>query len=185
MVAPKAQGKGITASGFLATWMELTTAIAAAFRMTDAEAKRLSGSTTARIIGAIPFIAGCVDPERTALAHLATYVMASKDGFARFQFDHKAADDLDVYARLRSIAGFEGGDEGVIAHGMALLALNMVQGYRTDIEKDRASGEYNALVSGAWDFEATRASLMDTLADNPAPELAELAGDLEALSFWF
>ena len=139
-------------------WAELAAQIADTFRMRAPEAAALKANQTARLIAAIPFAAGCAEPERSALSHLATYLLAGSPSCRRV-FDHKAADDRDALARLAPIADFQGGDKEVIDRGMRLLAIIMVSGYRHDLEKDAKSGEYNPLLAKAWKADETIAAL--------------------------
>lgn len=139
-------------------WKELAGKIASAYRMGEAEGARLLRNRTARLIAAIPFVAGCDHPERTALAHLSTFVLASSEACRRV-FDHDKSDDADPLARLAPIADFAGGDRTVIDRGMSLLAVIMTNGYEKDLEKDKRSGEYNPILAGAWKAEETRKKL--------------------------
>ena len=53
------------------------------------------------------------------------------------------------------ISHFQGGDKNIIEHGMDMLALIMLKGYKTSQETDAENGTYNPLNSGAWDYEAS------------------------------
>ena len=151
-------------------WNRLAASAAEACRMDESEGGSLRSSRAARIVGALPFLAGCRNPERTALAHLAVLVLASR-GSSRAVFDHGPGDDRDPLARLEPIARFPGGDPAVIRKGMALLGLLLLGGYERDRAKDAASGEYNPLNSGAWNLEETRARLKAEAASAKVPEL--------------
>jgi len=72
----------------------------------------------------------------------------------------RLAYDVEPLARLSAIADFSGGDPGILARGMALLALCMLSGYRRDAAKDAAAGEYNPVNSGAWDSGRVEAALL-------------------------
>ena len=158
--------------------------VAEAFRMQDSERSRFSDSRTARLVGALPFLAECRNPERTALGHLAVFVLASRGG-SRKIFDHTPADDAEPLARLEPIARFPGGDPAVIRKGMALLGLLMLGGYEKDREKDAANGEYNPLNSGAWNSNEVRARLKAEAASTKVSELdAILAVDEAVRGFW-
>ena len=135
-----------------ALWRDLSARIAAAYRMTENEAARLASNRTARLVAAIPFLAGCDHPERTALEHLSTFVLSSTESCKRI-FDHDESDNVSPAARLAPIADFQGGDRAVIEEGMARLAMIMANGYQKDLEKDKASGEYNPILAGAWKHE--------------------------------
>jgi hypothetical protein len=80
-------------------WLELASAVSRAYRMDEAAAGRLAANKTARLVAAIPYLAGCAEPRRRALAHLGTFVLADSDG-ARRDFDHKPEDDVDALRRL-------------------------------------------------------------------------------------
>lgn len=166
------------------TWTRLTGLIAEAFRMDGSERVRLAGSRAARITGALPYLAGCRNPERTALSHLAAFVLACRGG-SRKVFDHGPADDAEPLARLEPIGRFPGGDPAVIRKGMALLGLLMLGGYERDREKDAARGEYNPLNSGAWKAGEVRARLAAEAASAKVPELdAILTADEAVRGFW-
>jgi hypothetical protein len=139
-------------------WRGLASIASSAFGMDAGRAARLAANPTAKLIAAIPFLAGCREPARTALAHLATFIVASSEAGESI-FDHGPGDDYDPLARLATIAGFEGGDPAVIDKGMKVLARMMVEGYKMDVEADREKGQYNPLGSGAWNAEEALASL--------------------------
>ena len=166
-------------------WARLTSLITEVFRMDDAERVRLESSRAARITGALPYLAGCRNPERTALAHLAAFVLACRGG-ARKVFDHGPADDAEILARLEPVGRFPGGDPAVIRKGMALLGLLMLGGYERDRENDAVSGEYNPLNSGAWKAEEIRARLAAEAASAKVPELDAIIRTDEASvrGFW-
>jgi hypothetical protein len=156
-----------------AVWDELVGSIAEAFRLDTSERERLGQSTTARLIGALPFIAGCPKPERVALSHLSIYVLASR-GRARKIFDHSPEDDKDPRARLEPISHFPGGDPAVVRKGMAILELLLLGGYDKDRSKDAASGEYNPLNAGVWNKEEITARLQAEAHSTKIPELDSL-----------
>jgi hypothetical protein len=155
----------------LTTWDEISSAIAHAFRMTETETVAFRDCNTARFIAALPFLAGCEHPYRTALAHLATYTLASfHDRGCCEIFDHAPNDDKDVFARLEPISHFSGGDRHILQAGMARLALTMVAGYQRDQAKDSDAGQYNPLNSKAWDFQSKLIELR-IIADSGNPVL--------------
>ncbi|HOX19098.1 MAG TPA: hypothetical protein PKW82_11620 [Spirochaetales bacterium] len=97
----------------------------------------------------------------------------------------RLAYDVEPLARLSAIADFSGGDPGILARGMALLALCMLSGYRRDAAKDAASGEYNPINSGAWDADRVEAALRSDLDPSGAEALdAILTADEAVTVFW-
>ena len=142
----------------LSQWSYLVGEIAKVFRLTDKEKEKLDNNPTARIIATIPFEAKCKEPERTAIAHLCLY-MAELKGFQKF-CSHTKEDDNDIYNRLAFISTFEGGNQAVIEHGMAILALIMLEGYNKSKQKDIAEGVYNPIVAGVWNYQTVKNTLL-------------------------
>ena len=59
-------------------WRSMVASVVATFAMDEADARRLEDNNAAQLIGALPFLAGCAHPERTALSHLTTLIAASR-----------------------------------------------------------------------------------------------------------
>jgi hypothetical protein len=139
-------------------WAQIVSVLSSSFSMDTARSGEFAAMQTPRFIAAIPFLAGCRKPTRTAIAHVAAYVIAG-DKLGEAVFDHSAEDDYDVMARLASIANFEGGDPAIIARGMKILAKSMVEGYVRDAEADAKAGIYNPVNAKRWDAQALLAQL--------------------------
>jgi hypothetical protein len=166
------------------TWEKIASIVASVFAMDKSRKERLLDNPTAKLIAAIPFLAGCYESERTAIAHVATYVIAGSDA-AEAVFDHKAGDNYDVLARLASIGQFEGGNPAIINRGMKLLAKIMIEGYRRDIDSDKAAGKYNPLGQGAWNASEKLSSLESSIATTSDEEMDSIAvGASIAASWW-
>ncbi len=146
-----------------ALWGKLADIAVDSLRMTDGEAERFRSSRVARLVGLLPYLAGCEDAERTALSHLATLVIAGR-GEARRAFDHCPADDAEPLARLRTVSDYKGGDEAIISRGLTLLGLCMVAGYRRDEEADRLLGAYNPVLEAPEAASKALAALRQALA---------------------
>jgi hypothetical protein len=160
-------------------WKRLAAIIAAAFGFDKEKAARFLASPTAKLVGALPFLAGCREPERTAVAHLGTLVLASHPT-AKDIFDHNEGDDYDSLARLAPISHFEGGDPAVINRGMKLLASMMIRGYKKDLASDKQAGLYNPLVAKKWDASAKLSALSSAVsasANDEMDQIAAAAGD--------
>lgn len=154
-------------------WEEISGSVAAAFRMTAEEEARLRGGTIAKLIASIPFLAGCEDAERTAVAHLGTYILSVRE--TKRYFDTRPEDGSSVLERLRLISSFKGGDRRIIDRGLRLLALNMVSDYRRDIEEDACLGKYNPVSAGAWDYEETVVDLQYKILSVACEEMESIA----------
>ena len=156
----------------LPEWNYIVEESAIVFRLTDVEKNQLSNSTTARIIATIPFAANCEEPERTAIAHICLY-LAELKGFQRY-CAHVPSDDNDIFNRLEAISNFKGGNREIINHGMNLLALKMLEGYKRSSQKDEKNGIYNPLVSGKWNYKSIKNDLLNKLSKIDCPALDEL-----------
>lgn len=165
-------------------WLTLSASVAETFRMTEDESQRLFKSKTAKLIAALPLLAGCDQAERTALTHLSVYVLSSR-GAARWIFDHTPEDDVDVFRRLASISTFQGGDQVVLGRGMRLLALQMICGYARDQAKDTVTGEYNPLLAGTWDARTLIDGLIAEIQERPCAEMDTIMSIHEAQFQWW
>ncbi len=158
-------------------WSEICDAISSTFKLSREAESRLRESKTARLIAELPFVAGCENPKRTALANLSVYILAATGG--KEAFLHSPDDDWDVFARLRLGMNHHGGNKRTLAHGMAVLALIMLHDYRRDEEDDLSTGKYNPLNSGVWNFQEKKNTLLRIIADNFDPAIEEIADTSE------
>jgi hypothetical protein len=149
--------------------------MAETFRFTESEHAAFACNSTARLIAALPFAAGCDEPERTALAHLAVYLTEIRGG-SRIGA-HTQADNANPLTRLRLIASFKGGDQRVIQHGMYQLALIMLHGYERSKAADARHQVYNPLNDGSWDAHTMNHWLIKTIHTFPGDLLDQLVPD--------
>jgi len=158
-----------TDSWNLPEWSYFVDEISEVFRLTKEEKASLNESITAKIIATIPFAAGCMEPERTAIAHLCAF-MAELKGFQKY-CAHLPEDDFFVFNRLDNLATFKGGDKKIIDHGMNILALIMVEGYKKSMKKDEMNGVYNPFVSGKWNYASIKNNLLKDISSISVPDL--------------
>tara|TARA_B100000614_G_scaffold245063_1_gene249809 strand:+ start:697 stop:1248 length:552 start_codon:yes stop_codon:yes gene_type:complete len=169
---------------FTDSWPAIADAVGHAFRMSDAERSWLRDKRVARLIAAIPFVAGCRHPERTAVTHLGTYILSGRETASSFHAS--VDDDSDILDRLRPIMTFRGGDRTLVDAGMAFLALNMLEDYRDDIQIDAALGKYNPVASGAFRFETIRSALLAMISPEARDTYAAaIDGDPGTLAYWY
>ena len=153
-------------------WDSFVTQISKVFRLTKEEENNFKNSITAKIIATIPFVAGCKDAERTAIAHLSLY-MVEKQGFQDYCC-HLPSDDDNLLERLSFISTFEGGNQLVIEHGMYILALIMIEGYKHSAKKDIKYGIYNPIANGKWHYTTKKNEILTVLKKFPCEELDSL-----------
>ena len=148
-------------------WDYFVSEIQTIYRLTDEETDKFSNSTTAKIIAAIPFVAGCYRPEVTAIAHLSLY-MNELIGFQKY-CACTPIDSIDVFERLEPISHFRGGNKKIIEYGMYTLAYIMIEGYHKSMRRDAENGIYNPFVSGDWNYKTLRNKIYNLVFDDPNP----------------
>ena len=153
-------------------WNNFVNQISKVFRLTQEEQETFANSITAKIIAKIPFAAGCKDAERTAIAHL-SLSMVEKKGFQEY-CAHLPSDDENLLNRLAFISTFEGGNELIIEHGMYMLALIMIEGYKHSAKKDIKYGVYNPIANGKWNYNEKKKEILDILKKTSCAELDSL-----------
>lgn len=151
------------------TWATISADVAAAMRMSDAERECFQNKAVAKLIAAIPFLAECEDAERTAVAHLGTYLLSVRE--TKKYFNAKPEDSESITERLRLGTNFKGGRDEIIERGMRLLALVMVTDYRRDAEEDVFLRKYNPVSAGDFDYDTTVRELEKRIKEVSCPEM--------------
>lgn len=156
---------------FNLNWNDLCDRIGITFNMDSGKIMWLREKKVARLIAAIPYLAGCNKPRQTAAAHLSVYLLSVFEA-TKSIFHHEAwNDDISLMNRLMPIGNFEGGDSLLIKRGMNLLALNMVCGYERDIQKDIILKKYNPVGEGSWDYKKLKMNLIEHIENVSSPEM--------------
>lgn len=165
-------------------WHGIVKKMAPVYRLTANEEKLLKANRVAKLIAAIPYLAECRNPERSAIGNVSSYMIA-KHSSLREVFDHIPADDKNIGCRLQGISRFEGGNQAVIDRGMNILYLTMVCNYQKDLQSDTELGKYNPIASGTWNYESLVHSLLADIAETPCPEMDKIFGAEEGTrGFW-
>lgn len=165
-------------------WMEIADRVGSAFRMTGDEKRSLSEGRIAKLIAATPFLAGCDEARRTAVAHLGSYILSIRPETKKYA-DCSKGDGAALLERFRLISNFKGGDSRIIERSLNLLALNMVSDYRRDIEEDDRLGKYNPIAAGLWNFEEMVVDLQYKVACVECPEMDEILPiELSPMGYW-
>lgn len=94
------------------TWESFCKEFKKVFKLTKKEEQSLAQNTTAHFLYRLPFIAGCINPERTALAHLILYIteafLLNKTPHLLSVTNHTPADDSYIFSRVRPLMNFSG-----------------------------------------------------------------------------
>lgn len=159
-------------------WENIAASVADAFRMDKEDREWLLNKNLAKLIAAIPYLAGCEDPGRTAITHLGAYILSIR---IKTVANCQPTDDADLFRRLEMINTFIGGDQAIIQKGMSLIALNMIADYARDIEEDRIFGKYNPVDSGAIDYEFEKKRLETIIEAVECREMDEIMSKDESI----
>ena len=163
-------------------WDRIADSVAQAFRFTPEEQERFRTKELAKLIAAIPFLAGCKDPLRTAVSHLGTYVLSVR---LKDTANARPSDDEHLFRRLELLGNFIGGDPEIIQRGMNLIALCMIGDYARDIEEDQRLGKYNPISAGIIDYEAEKRRLIREIEAVPCPDMDRILTPKASLcKFW-
>ncbi len=153
-----------------AVWHEIVEHLAVSFNLDAEMREKLEAKNTARLIGAIPFIGECDHPFKTAVQHVAIYILSIQEGTKQY-FHHTQADDVSLGSRLQPIMQFSGGNPVLLTRGMNLLMLQMVAGYLRDVEKDMKNTKYNPVAAGVWNAEELIERLSQEIESVPHVEM--------------
>ncbi len=170
---------------FIKIWEMLCGDVCAAFQFSDRKKELLGKKNIARLIGALPFLAGCQNQKQTAIAHLSVYILSLSPTTKEIYYHQIWEDDKHVLNRLRPINNFVGGNPLVIKKGMSLLALNMLSDYQRDIDKDFEKQKYNPIGAGRWEFVKMKNQLLETINSIDCPEIDDIMDPgIACQGFW-
>jgi|GEM_PF-453206 len=164
-------------------WSDLLGRISTVFRLDGDRRTGLESNTVFRLVAALPYLAGCDEPARTALSHMATFLLAADDA-TRDVYAHGFRDSSDLQHRLEPISHFLGGDERLIRRGMRLLTLAMIADHVHDEQADRDDGKFNPVGAGHWDAEELMGRIRLELADIPCPEMDAILDPDQIPGYW-
>ncbi|MFW5880556.1 MAG: hypothetical protein ACOCU9_02880, partial [Spirochaetota bacterium] len=154
------------------TWSALVDHVADEFGLEKRGRSALRAKEIAKLIGAIPYLAGCDDPQDLAPANLRHYV-ASCGAFKKL-YAATPENSAETLGRLAPLH-YNGGDEAVIRRGMSLIALNMLADYKRDVELDRSLGKYNPIGAGDWDYDEKLCELLRNIDAVDCPDMDDIA----------
>ncbi len=164
-------------------WEAITNKIGGTFRLNSTELDSLRNNKIAKLIACIPFIAECIEPERTALTHLSTYMLA-KDPACKEDFIHNLSDNKDILSRIQPLNTFRGGLQRIIDRGINLLALIQLEDHKFDLEKDKAEGKYNPVLEGIWSYKKSKQQLIAAINGVPCPDMDSVIPPSEIEGWW-
>ncbi len=166
-----------------ATWHELVNKIASAFSFGRNRLDKMSTNSVLKLVAGIPYLANCDEPERIALAHMGTFILAGQDA-TRSAFAHSFRDSADLERRLDTISHFSDGNSRIIRWGMKLLTIAMINDHIHDRNADQADGKMNPVNAGHWVGEILIANLKEEIGDICDDRLNIFMSDVETQGYW-
>lgn len=124
-----------------------------------------------KLVGALPYLAGCSQPDRIALVHMVTFILMSTHGYPKEAFLHSKLDDISLNHRLALLNMFPDGNKKIIQRGMDILALVMIQDHMNDLHEDLQAGKYNPFLARTWDYRSLRTDLISRIKEHDCPEM--------------
>lgn len=127
-------------------------------RLTMGELERLRRSKVARLLAAVPYRAGCENPDLIAVLHVSMYVagMRSREFFA-----HR--DNQSLGDRIGMGLHYPDGDAEVIDAAMAILESVSLNDHKKDADADRRRGYPNPLNMGLVDYATEKRRIRERL----------------------
>ncbi|MCP4160116.1 MAG: hypothetical protein GY760_08595, partial [Deltaproteobacteria bacterium] len=136
-----------------------------------------------KLVACIPFIANCENPDRIALAHMGTYIMADNPA-CKENFSHNTFDNENIMKRLMLGSTFMGGIKSIIDRGMNLLALAQLEDHKKDLTIDQNEGKYNPILVGAWNYNTSKKQLLTAINGVPCPDMDAVIPPAEVQGYW-
>jgi hypothetical protein len=165
-------------------WYDLTDRISLIFNINEEKVIKMRSNKVMHLVAALPFIAGCRNPQRIALSHISIYMLASVEG-GRDTFQHNFTDNDSLFTRLERISHFDGGEPLILERGMNMIAYAMLGDHNHDKNDDAEIGKYNPLNTGVWNFEKITKKLKKEIKEMECPQLDKIMNiDMGPLSYW-
>jgi hypothetical protein len=163
-------------------WERISEDVANSFKMDEAEKERFKNKDIAKLIAAIPILAGCENAERTAVSHLGVYVLSNRE--TKHYFNPTVSDNKGIFERLKHIGNFTSGDPWIIKKGMNLIALTMLNDYKRDIHIDETLGKYNPVGENSFDYHDIKDKLKAQIASIECYEMDQIYNDGSTEAYW-
>ena len=165
------------------TWKRLLNMAKEVFSIDEERPANLRVNPVFKLIGALPFLAGCDEPERTALSHMSIFLLAASPA-TRPAFSHNFRDSANLERRMERISHFPGGQKKIINRGMKLLSLAMLSDHVHDIDSDRRIVKLNPVGAGHWDAHEIMKEIRLELLEHPCLAMDSIIDPTEPPLFW-
>ena len=165
-------------------WNELIERISILFQFTIDDKKKLSANKMAKLVAAIPYLALCKEPKRTALSHLSILFLAAHES-GKDVFVHNFSDNSSLLNRLERISHFDGGNQNIINRGMNLLCIIMLSDHIKDSIEDKSNKKYNPVESLVWNAQRQIEILEKKINGTDCDSMEKIISVNEAKANWW
>lgn len=164
-------------------WFDLTDKLAKVFSLDRPALADIRSNAVLKLVGALPYLADCDEPERTALAHMSIFVLAGHPA-TKPVFSHNFKDSASLEKRLEPVSHFSSGNPEVIDWGMKLLMIAMIQDHLHDAEEDLEAGKMNPINAGHWDGKELIEQIRCDMPQLTDSKFVNLMTDVELQTWW-
>ena len=171
-----------TDNPFYGKWNNLVNIVSSAFHLTEKERIALYKSRIARLIAAIPYLAGCEDVERTAISHLGIYMFTIR---TRNFFCTGTEEIKGLFKRMRMINNYLGGKTTLLERGMNLILLNILAEYEHDLSETWNPKKQDPMIAGIWYLKEEKDDLIKRIKAVNAPYMDEIITIEQAMIEWW
>lgn len=123
-------------------WSALQEDIIVSTRLECSELEILKKSPVARILAAIPYLAGCKNPDQIAVLEVSLYIAAMRN---EKLFSHRANQTIKERIYSGFLQPLQTGDPDVVEFGFTLLELISLNDHYHDLPSDILTGHANPL----------------------------------------
>ena len=94
-------------------WIDLLEMIGSTFSFDVDQIARMRKNPVLKLVAALPYLANCDEPSRTALSHMSVFILAGASPTKKV-FSHNFKDSAGLERRLERISHFPGGNQQII-----------------------------------------------------------------------
>lgn len=166
-------------------WQELQTYVIKSTSLNNQEQELLSQSLVAKILGAIPYLAGCDNPDQLAVLEVSLYIVAMRN---KELFSHREKQTIRERINTGFLSPLREGDPNIVDFGLTLLELISLNDHKSDLTSDLLNEHSNPLTDGNILYFPSKQILIKKLEsfDSKIYQSFQnlIPGDVTAASWW-
>jgi len=164
------------------TWHTIIEHTVLAAKLDEKEKYKITSCPVAKLIAALPYYAGCRNPDQLAVLKVGIYLAACRDPVL---FSHRK--NQSVRERILPITVCPDGDSRVIKLVTDFLELISLNDHLADIDKDLKTGHPNPLIDNVFYYYTRREQLIQKIKSYSDQTLVwhlSLLADPYTLAWW-